>query len=210
MAEHPPAPPTPPPPGPPPGWLPPAPPGGLPGTPTAYAVPGWARRGPAPGVEYAGFWIRLLAYVVDALIIDVPLAAIAFALIVPQLQRVSCAPVNGPLGSTFRCTGMDVLGNTVSPLLSLLGLLLAGVYFSFCWTRFGRTVGQRICGIRVVDAATGGPIPAGRAVGRYIGLVISIWIVFIGVIWAAFDPQKQGWHDKMASTFAVRRAPWNV
>lgn len=167
-------------------------------------------RGPAPGMVYAGFWIRFLAYFIDSLILDIPLAAIAFALIAPQLQNLSCTTVNGPFGSTIECSGLQSLSSTVTPLLALAGLLLGGAYFSFCWTRFGRTFGQWVCGIRVVDAATGGPVPAGRAIGRYIGLVISIWVVFIGVIWAAFDPRKQGWHDKMASTFAVRRAPSNV
>ena len=58
-----------------------------------------------------------------------------------------------------------------------------------------------------------GVMPAlsgGRAIGRYMGLVVSIWVVYIGVIWAAFDQRKQGWHDKMASTFAVRSAPSNT
>ncbi len=39
---------------------------------------------------------------------------------------------------------------------------------------------------------------------RYIGLVISIACLFIGVIWAAFDGQKQGWHDKIAGTYVVK------
>lgn len=202
--------------------MPPAPPGGqLPGypatqTPYGYgpqapygyapvAVPAWAMRGPAPGLVYAGFWIRLLAYVIDSVILYVPLVAIALALIAPQLHNVSCSTVNGTLGATYECSGLEFLGTAI-PLLSLAGLVLFGVYFSFCWARFGQSLGQRVCGIRVVDVATGGPISGGRAVGRYIGLIIGIWVVYIGVIWAAFDPRKQGWHDKMASTFAVRKS----
>jgi uncharacterized RDD family membrane protein YckC len=155
-------------------------------------------------VVYAGFWIRFLAYVIDSVIINIPLAAIGFALIAPSLTNISCATVAGPFGPRYACTGLDVLGSAV-PLLGLAGLILGGTYFAFCWTRFGRTLGQRVCGIRVVDAATGGPIPAGRAIGRYIGLIVSTWVLYIGLIWAAFDPRKQGWHDKMASTFAVRK-----
>lgn len=205
MAElPPPAPPTPPPLGPPPAYPYPAP------FAAPYAAPAWALRGPAPGLVYAGFWIRFLAYLIDALIIDIPLAAIAFALIAPQLQNVSCSTVSGPFGNTVECTGLQFISGTVIPLLGLAGLVLAGAYFSFCWARYGRTIGQRVCGIRIVDAATGGPISAGRAIGRYIGLVISLWVLYIGVIWAAFDQRKQGWHDKMASTFAVRSAPSNT
>ena len=36
------------------------------------------------------------------------------------------------------------------------------------------------------------------------GLLISIAIFFLGVIWAGFDRRKQGWHDKMAGTVVVR------
>jgi uncharacterized RDD family membrane protein YckC len=41
---------------------------------------------------------------------------------------------------------------------------------------------------------------------RYVGFVISIIPLAIGLIWAGFDPRKQGWHDKIAGTYVVRRA----
>jgi uncharacterized RDD family membrane protein YckC len=31
-------------------------------------------------------------------------------------------------------------------------------------------------------------------------------VIFIGVIWVAFDPNKQGWHDKIAGTYVVKTA----
>ena len=60
-------------------------------------------------------------------------------------------------------------------------------------------------GLHVVDAATGRNIGFGRAIGRFVGYVISGIALDIGFIWVAFDPQKQGWHDKIASTFVVRK-----
>ena len=45
----------------------------------------------------------------------------------------------------------------------------------------------------------------GRALGRFLGYLISTIALYIGLIWAAFDPRKQGWHDKIASTFVVRK-----
>jgi uncharacterized RDD family membrane protein YckC len=62
-----------------------------------------------------------------------------------------------------------------------------------------------VLGLRVVDAATGQNIGIGRAIGRFVGFLISSAVLDIGLIWAAFDPRKQGWHDKMASTFVVRK-----
>jgi uncharacterized RDD family membrane protein YckC len=60
-------------------------------------------------------------------------------------------------------------------------------------------------GLHVVGAATGRNIGIGRAIGRYVGYLVSAAVLLIGLIWAAFDPRKQGWHDKMASTFVVRK-----
>jgi uncharacterized RDD family membrane protein YckC len=56
-----------------------------------------------------------------------------------------------------------------------------------------------------VDAATGRNIGIGRAIGRFVGYAISGIALDIGFIWVAFDARKQGWHDKIASTFVVRK-----
>ena len=79
-------------------------------------------------------------------------------------------------------------------------------YFVILWSRFGGTLGQRMLGLHVVDAATGRNIGIGRAIGRFIGYVISgVGAGRSASSGSAFDPRKQGWHDKMASTFVVRK-----
>ena len=55
-------------------------------------------------------------------------------------------------------------------------------------------------------AENGQAIDIGKAVLRYVGFVISIIPLAIGLIWAGFDPRKQGWHEKIAGTYVVRRA----
>jgi len=39
---------------------------------------------------------------------------------------------------------------------------------------------------------------------RYLGLFVSFLVLLIGVIWVAFDADKQGWHDKIAGTYVIR------
>lgn len=39
---------------------------------------------------------------------------------------------------------------------------------------------------------------------RYVGFFISCVVFLLGVIWAAFDAQKQRWHDKIAGTYVVK------
>jgi len=138
------------------------------------------------------------------LIIGIPMAALAALVIAPSISSVHCTVVNSTSYSNVTCTGLAPLAGSL-PLVWALYIVVAVVYFAGLWTAQGQTLGQKLCGLHVVDVATGGRISGGRAVGRYVGFVVSSWVLAIGLIWAAFDPRKQGWHDKMASTYVVRR-----
>ena len=61
---------------------------------------------------------------------------------------------------------------------------------------------MRFLGLRVVGT-DGNLIGFGTALIRWLGLVLSLGVVLLGVIWVAFDPDKQGWHDKIARTYVV-------
>jgi uncharacterized RDD family membrane protein YckC len=52
----------------------------------------------------------------------------------------------------------------------------------------------------------GSNLDIGQALIRYVGFVISGICLGIGFIWAAFDPNKQGWHDKIAGTYVIKTA----
>ena len=93
----------------------------------------------------------------------------------------------------------DVTGGT--GLQTLLGV----IYFCYFWSSYGKgqTVGMRALNIRVVKT-DGTYLDVVGAFLRYVGMVISIIPLFLGLIWVAFDAQKQGWHDKIAGTYVVR------
>ena len=141
---------------------------------------------PAPGyaplANYAGFWIRVVAYIIDAIILGV-LGGIIDAIFQVNLQ-------NPTSGNYTAANG--------------LGVLISIAYFAGLWTYMGATLGQRIFGIRVVDANTGQQLTIGKALVRWVGLFIAFIVCFIGVIWVAFDPRKQGWADKIAGTLVLR------
>lgn len=82
---------------------------------------------------------------------------------------------------------------------------LAGVYWVLAWATLGGSLGQRALGLRVVRAADGGTPEIGRAVLRFAAYVVALVPLGVGLIWAGFDAEKQGWHDKIAGTFVVRR-----
>jgi uncharacterized RDD family membrane protein YckC len=169
--------------------------------PTSASYPGPAHAGPAPGIAYAGFWIRFVAAVIDGIIVGVPLAILFFVVEGPAFR--SYTDCINSAGSYASCGSIYGYGSI--QYFNLATILVQLVYFSVLWSSFGGTLGQRVLGLHVVDAATGGRIGIGRAIGRYIGYLISAAVLLIGLIWAAFDPRKQGWHDKMASTFVVRK-----
>src|SRR5690606_10387233 len=54
------------------------------------------------------------------------------------------------------------------------------------------------------DELTGNPISVGQAIGRYLAYFVAVLPLFLGIIWVALDPRKQGWHDKLAGTVVIR------
>jgi uncharacterized RDD family membrane protein YckC len=148
--------------------------------------------GPAPGLQYAGFWIRFVSYLIDV----VPIGIVGAILNVSTGAGYHCRIV----GDVSSCnTGTGSLG-------SWIGFLVLGTYWVLTWSMLGASLGQKALGMSVVDATNGQAIDISKAVLRYAGFVISIIPLAIGLIWAGFDPRKQGWHDKIAGTYVVRQA----
>jgi uncharacterized RDD family membrane protein YckC len=155
------------------------------GTPAPQAS---TRPGPMPGWHYAGFWVRFLAILLDAILLGIVTAALA--------------PVWGPQVTvtntgTIAAIQVNAQANAISTLLGL-------VYFTGMWAWRGQTVGMMPFNMQVVGVADGKKIDVFRGLLRYVGFIISIIPIFIGLIWAAFDARKQGWHDKIASTVVIR------
>lgn len=172
--------------------------------PLYYPDPLGRQVGPAPGLAYAGFWIRFLALFIDSIIIGVPLVVVFFLTEGSSLSGyadcIRSAAAAGSIATT--CSGAFTSSLAY---FELIAFGVEAVYFVGLWSGLGGTLGQRLLGLHVVDAANGRHIGIGRAIGRFIGYLISSFCLSIGLIWAAFDPRKQGWHDKMASTFVVRK-----
>ena len=84
-----------------------------------------------------------------------------------------------------------------------LGTLLQFGYYWYFWTRHdGQSPGKRLMKIKVIKT-DGSPLNDGDVVLRFIGYWVSGLLFGLGYIWAAFDAQSQGWHDKIASTYVV-------
>ena len=148
--------------------------------------PAQSEEGLGAGVRYGGFWVRFLAILIDG---------IALGLLTTALGPLFGLGPSVEMGSNqFE---VNYAANAVSTLLGL-------VYFIGFWSWRGQTVGMIPFNLQVVRADDGSRIDWVRGLLRYVGLIISIIPLFLGLIWAAFDSRKQGWHDKIAGTVVIR------
>jgi uncharacterized RDD family membrane protein YckC len=139
--------------------------------------------GPAPGMAFAGPGARLVAYIVDVIVVSV----VVLVLVVLSVALVVTIPVLAVL---------PILAVIVVPLL----------YFPYYWSRSGQTPGMKMMGIRVVRDRDGGPVTGGQAVLRLIGYWVSGFVFYLGYIWIFIDKRKRGWHDLIAGTVVVEAA----
>src|SRR5207245_10770324 len=70
----------------------------------------------------------------------------------------------------------------------------------------GRTPGKKVFDLAVVTV-DGQPLSFARALGRTVAYAVSSLFFGLGFLWAAFDPQKQAWHDQLCGTLVVRQRP---
>jgi uncharacterized RDD family membrane protein YckC len=90
----------------------------------------------------------------------------------------------------------------VDRLTVIFGLLLSIFYYVGAWSKSGQTIAKSVLGIKVVGL-NGQPLSVGRALLRYLGYIVSALPLSLGFLWIVFDKQRQGWHDKIASSYAI-------
>ena len=144
-------------------------------------------------MNYGGFWVRVLAYIIDTLI----LVAVFFPLIfIFGTSNVETADMS-----------FSANAQSDSPLLNLFLTIIALAYFvGFESSSVQGTPGKRAMGLVVTDL-DGRRISVLRAIGRYFAKILSSLILFIGYIMVAFTERKQGLHDMICSTLVVRGKP---
>jgi uncharacterized RDD family membrane protein YckC len=82
-------------------------------------------------------------------------------------------------------------------------ILILAIYGAVMWKLRGTTVGGIVCDLHVVRL-DGRPLDWETAIVRALGCFLSLFVVFLGFIWIAFDVNNQAWHDKIAGTVVVR------
>lgn len=152
----------------------------------------------AENVQYAGFWDRFMAFLVDSLVQALLLA--------PLLWFLLKADWLAAAGDPFAF--VEMMGGTLSsPMGYVINYGFPLLYFVLFWKYKSATPGKLMLDMAVVDADTGGRPSAARLVVRYLGYYVNILTCFIGFFWIVFDKRKQGLHDKMARTVVIITPP---
>ena len=168
-----------------------------PQAPIQYAAPQY--QGPQP--TYAGFWMRLVARLVDGLLLGIPFAVL-FAIFAVAGGVFANSASSSNQGSQNAAAAAVFGGGFL--LLYLIASAVQIGYWIYFWGSSGATLGMRLLHLRVVDANTGAPIGYARATVRFLMSIVNTWACYIGWIWVAFDPRKQGWHDKVANSVVLQ------
>jgi uncharacterized RDD family membrane protein YckC len=155
------------------------------------------------GERYAGFWIRFLAFIIDSVIVSLIIGPIAAALYErpDATGALIAAAQSGDLREVALLFLESVRPASIGEFLLNVVVPAAGVV-AF-WSYRSATPGKMATSTRIVDAESGGAPSTKQCVVRYLGYFVSIFGLFLGFLWVAFDRRKQGWHDKMARTVVI-------
>jgi uncharacterized RDD family membrane protein YckC len=162
--------------------------------------------GPAPGVAYADLVTRIIAFVIDAVILFF---------------------VNFVVGIIFIAIGV-ALGSGLGLIFGLLGGLvsavISAVYFIYGWTRMRASLGQKLLNLETVSAADGSTLTQDQGIRRWIFLyglyalgniipIVGLLILLVAIGYALYlvyttsqSPKRQGFHDVQANTVVIKRA----
>lgn len=139
--------------------------------------------------EYAGFWLRVAAFVIDGV-----------------LTFLVTAPALIYFYGTAYFTG-DSPELIMGPADFVISYVFPAVATIVFWLVSQATVGKMVMSASVVDAKTGKTISVWQAVRRYLGYFLSVLPFGLGFLWAAFDRRHQTWHDKLAGTVVITSKP---
>ena len=167
------------------------------------AIPAYPMSAEVPRLYYAGFWLRLVALVIDNVILGLGFFLIVIPLIFLTGFRRFLDEFHP--GETLNDAGIFML--IVFFFLAATGALV------FTWlyhalmecSEWQATVGKKALGLVVTDMA-GQRVSFGRATARHFGKIITNMVpAFLGYVIAGFTQKKQALHDMLAGCLVLRR-----
>ncbi len=149
--------------------------------PYQQGVAPWGAQGAG---NYAGFWLRVVAYIIDGIILAIPTFIIVYVL-------------------TAASSGLNA--QAVNFMFRVVNAIIGWLYYAYMESSASQaTFGKMVLGLKVTDE-NGSRIGFGQATGRYWGMIVSALILCVGFMMAGWTQRKQGLHDIMAHTLVVKK-----
>jgi uncharacterized RDD family membrane protein YckC len=147
------------------------------------------------GVQYGGFWVRVLAYLIDSFVLAIPM------FVIQMIFGLGAMGLQSGLGGTAGDIASLGASLASSGIMFVIGLLYFGLMES---SKNQGTLGKMALSLKVTDYQ-GNRISFGRAVGRRFAKILSELILLIGYFMIGFTDKKQGLHDMIAKTYVVKK-----
>ena len=132
-------------------------------------------------VIYAGFWKRLVSYILDFLVLCLPIAAI---------QHLAFGDFDGNQKTFF----------DYRQTVNIFGWCI--YYVLLETSKWQGTVGKKVMKLKVTNLE-GGMVSVTQALTRYWMIIPACLLLFAGIIMIAFTDKKQGLHDKVAKALVI-------
>ncbi len=157
--------------------------------------------------NYAGFWLRLAAYILDYFIIQI----LQSIVILPLLTLMGFDLLKNSeeidlewLSQAEPAVALNVMINNIGELM-ILGLVITLLYYAFMESsKYKATIGKMVLRLEVTDL-NGIPLNLGLALIRNFSKLFSTLFFLIGYLLIGLTPKKQGLHDMMANTLVLRK-----
>ena len=145
-------------------------------------------------MNYAGFFTRFFAILIDQI-------AMGFLAFLVSFLFGGCAILSLTSVSEF----WSILTGGIALITWVVLAIFQFLYFGYFWSKDGQSVGMKLFKIQVVRQTEGETLSFWRAALRgTLGYYISGLVFGLGFIWAAFDSEKETWHDKLFDTWVVK------
>jgi len=151
--------------------------------------------------HYAGFATRLMAFIIDSLVISAVLVFLTWfvnsTLLVLQTQNILAYL------SRWLPRINTIIAFLTSPVMAGIYTFLVIIpYYVFFWTIAGQTIGKAVMGIKIFPI-DGGKMTLSRSILRYFGYYISGLPLGLGFLWTLVSDRRAAWHDQISGTCVV-------
>jgi uncharacterized RDD family membrane protein YckC len=157
------------------------------------------------GVLYASFWERLVASLLDTVILAVPIGIVVYILSDGQWMDFSQFQDAIKMAQYGNADAINQMPQTDMTWEILFELLMAAVIIIF-WKRWaGATPGKKMVGIEVVNFKDNGELNNKQMIIRYVGYIVSTLPFLIGFFMVLFRSDRRALHDLLADTAVIRK-----